>query len=198
MSVADTRRCSASASVRARVNASAAISIACSASNGGAPAAEDIVGERHRLVERAFPQRQPCAEDADRPFVPVAGLAAVRAVGLDGPGQELARHLVAAAHQVDLRERVEHRARRLVELDRAAHVERAVQGVFGAGEVAEAHANLSERPERDGQAVAGPVRLVERDAALGERERLLVAMLEHHHAGLIAADRGQHVVRVDD
>ena len=156
---------------------------------------EDVVGPRDGFVERAPPEGEPRAQDADRPFVPVAGLAAVGAVRLDGARQELAGHFVPAAHQVNLRERVEHRAGRLVELDRAAHVERAVQRVLGARQVAEPHADLAERAERDGQAVAGAVRLVERDAPLGERERLLVAMLEHHHARLVAADRGQHVVR---
>ena len=159
---------------------------------------EDVVGARDRFVERAAAEREPRAEDAHRPFVPLAGLAAVGAVRLAGAGQELAGDLVAAANQVNLRQRVEHRAGRLVELNRAAHVERAVQRVLGAREVAEPHADLSERAERDGQAVAGAVRLVERDAALGQRERLLVAVLEHHHVRLVAADRGQHVVGVDE
>ena len=38
--------------------------------------------------------------------------------------------------------------------------------------------------------------LVQRHAALGERERLLVAVLQHHDARLVAADRGEHVVGV--
>ncbi len=198
MSAADARRCPASDSRPASVSASAAISIACSASKGGAPAAEDVVGPRDGFVERASTEREPRAEDAHRPFVPMAGLAAVGAVRLDGAGQELAGHFVPAAHQVNLRERVEHRAGRLVELDRAPHVERAVQGVLGARQVAEPHADLAERAERDGQSVARAVRLVERDAALGQRERLLVAVLEHHDARLVAAHRGEHVVRVDE
>ena len=99
---------------------------------------------------------------------------------------------------MDLRERVEDGAGRLVELDRAAHVERAVQRLLGPREVAEPDADLAERGERDGQAVARAVRFVQRHAALGERERLLVAVLQHHHVGLVAAHGRQHVVGLDE
>ena len=53
-----------------------------------------------------------------------------------------------------------------------------------------------ERAERDREAVARAVLLVQRHAALGERERLFVAMPQHHDARLVAADRGEHVVGV--
>ena len=95
---------------------------------------------------------------------------------------------------MDLRQRVEDRAGGLVELNRAADLERAMQRFFGARQVAKPHADLSERGERDREPVAGAVRLVKRHAALGERQRLLVAVLEHQHVGLVAADRRQHVV----
>ncbi len=93
---------------------------------------QDLVGARDRLVERAAAQREPRAEHAHRPFVPLAGLAAVGAVRLAGAAEEIARGVVAAADQVNLRQRVEHRAGGLVKLNRAAHLERAVQRVFGA------------------------------------------------------------------
>ena len=99
---------------------------------------------------------------------------------------------------MNLRQRVEHRAGRFVELNRASHLERAVQRVFRAAEIAEAHADLSERGERDGEAVPGAVPFVQRHAALGERQRLLVAVLQHHHARLVAAHRRQHIVGVDE
>jgi hypothetical protein len=97
---------------------------------------------------------------------------------------------------LNLRQRIEHRAGGFVELDRAANLERAVQRVFGAGQVAEADANLAERRQRDGETVARAVRFVQRHAALGERQRLLVAMLQHRHVGLVAADGREHIVGV--
>ena len=141
-----------------------------------------------------LPQREPGAEHPHRPFVPMARLASVGAVRLAGAAEELAGHVVAAANQMNLRERVEHGAGRLVELNRAAHVERAVQRLLGAGEIAETDADLPERGERHREAVTRPVRLVQRHAALGQRERLLVAVLEHHHVRLVAAHGRQHVV----
>ena len=69
-----------------------------------------------------------------------------------------------------------------------------MQRVLRARQIAEPHADLSERRERDGEAVSRSMRFVQRDAALGERQRLLVAVLQHHHVRLVAADRGQHVV----
>ena len=95
---------------------------------------------------------------------------------------------------MNLRERVEDRARRFVELNRTPHFEGAMQRFFGARQVAEPHADLPERRERHGQAMSRPVRFVNRHAALGERQRLLVAMLEHQHVGLVAAHRREHVV----
>ena len=65
-------------------------------------------------------------------------------------------------------------------------------------EVAESDAYLPERAEGDREPVTGTVFLVERDAALGQRQRLFVPVLQHHHAGLVAADRRQHVVGLDE
>ena len=107
-------------------------------------------------------QREARAEHAHRPLVPLAGLTPVGAEGLAGAAEEIARGVVAAANQVNLRQRVEHGAGRFVKLNRAAHFERAVQRVFGAAEIAETHADLAERRERDREAVAGAVRFVQR------------------------------------
>ena len=46
--------------------------------------------------------------------------------------------------------------------------------------------------------MAGSVFLVERQTAFGERERLFVPMLQHHDAGLVAADRPEQIVGVDE
>ena len=98
---------------------------------------------------------------------------------------------------MDLRERVEDGAGCLVELNRAADIERAMQRIFGARKVAQPDANLTERRKRDGQPVARAVRFVERHAPLGESERLLVAVLHHRHVRLVAADKRQHIVGVN-
>ena len=159
---------------------------------------KDLVGQRDGFIEGAPAQREPRAQHADRPLVPLARLPSVRAICLAGLREKVGRLLVVAADHVDLGERVEHGARRLVELNRAAQLERAVQDVVGPVEIAEAHADLAEVAERDGEPVPRSVRLLERDAALGERERLLVAVLHHHDGGLVPADRRQDVVGVDE
>ena len=159
---------------------------------------QDLVGERHRFFERPAPEREPRAEHADRPLVPAARLPPVGAVRVAGARQKLAGRFVAAAYEVNLRQRVEHGAGRLVKLNRAADLERPVERLFGARQIAEAHANLPERAERDRESVARAVLLVQRHAALGERERLLVPVLQHHDARLIAADGGEHVVGMHD
>ena len=160
----------------------------------GSARVQDFVGAGDRVVEIAAPHRQARTQDADRPFVPLAGLPSERAVGVAGARQILGSGLVRAADHVNLREGVEDGAGGLVKLDRAAHVERAVQRVFGAGQVAETDADLAEGGQRDRQAVAGPQAFVQHHAPLGQRERLLVAVLHHHHAGLVAAHGCQDVV----
>ena len=40
------------------------------------------------------------------------------------------------------------------------------------------------------------MRFVQRDAALGERQRLLVVVLQHRDVRLVPADDGEHVVRL--
>jgi hypothetical protein len=128
----------------------------------------------------------------------MAGLAPVRAVRIARAREKIAGGVVASAHQMDLCEGVEDRAARFMELNRASHVERAVQRVLRAAQIAQAHTDLSERRERDGQAVAPAVLLVKRDASLGERERLLVTVLQHRDARLVPAYRRQHVVGMDE
>ena len=69
-----------------------------------------------------------------------------------------------------------------------------VQDLLGALEIAELHEDLSERGQRDGQAVAGAERLVQRDAALGERQRLIVAMAHQRDVRLVVDDAREDVV----
>ena len=71
-----------------------------------------------------------------------------------------------------------------------------MQRVLGADQIAHADADLPERGQRHRQAVARAVGFVQRDAPLRQRERLLVAVLHHHHVRLVAADRGEDVVGV--
>ena len=95
----------------------------------------------------AAPQRHARLEHAHRPLIPAARLR-VLAVGLARPLQAAAGLLVVAANQVNLRQRVEHRAGRLAhELQRAADVERAVERLLGARQVAE-RARRSARARR--------------------------------------------------
>ncbi len=104
-----------------------------------------------------------------------------------------------AANQVDLRERIEHGARRLAhELERTADIERAIERLFRPVQAPEPNADLAERGERHAKAVGRPSALLELDAAVGERQRLLVAVLHQRDVRLIAADRRQHVARFDE
>ncbi len=111
--------------------------------------------------------------------------------------QVFAGALVGAAHQVNLRKGVEDRAGRLVELDRAPHLEASRQDVFGALEVAELDEDLAERGERHRKAMARGQRLVQRDASLGKRERLLVLMPHQRDVRLVVHDAREHVVTLD-
>ena len=112
------------------------------------------VGHRDRLVVRASPDGELHAKHLQRPLEPAHRLRAERTVRIAGLTQILARALVRAAHQVDLRQRVEDRAGRLVELNRTADLERAREDLLGAFEIAKLHVDLSERGQRDGQSVA--------------------------------------------
>ena len=71
------------------------MSVACSASNGGAPACR--ISSARATASSSAPrrEREPRAEHAHRPFVPAAGLAAVGAVGVAGAAEEFARRVVA-------------------------------------------------------------------------------------------------------
>ncbi len=76
-------------------------------------------------------------------------------------------------------------------------VERAVEDLLRSFEVAQLDEDLSERRERDGEAVPGPERLMQADAALRERERLVVAMPHQRDVRLVVHDARQHVVSGD-
>ena len=103
-----------------------------------------------------------------------------------------------AANQVNLRERVEDRARRFAhELQRTPNVERSVQRLFRSLQVAKPHGNLTERGERYPEAVRRARLLLQLDAAFGERERLVVPMLHHRDVCLIAAHGRHHVPCLD-
>ncbi|HZL94079.1 MAG TPA: hypothetical protein VFB99_10560 [Vicinamibacterales bacterium] len=95
---------------------------------------------------------------------------------------------------MNLRERVEHRARRLVELDGAPDFKRASEYLLGAVEVADLNEDLAKRRECDGEAVTRSERLMQRDTALGEREGLIVAMLHQCHVRLVVHDPREHIV----
>ena len=99
----------------------------------------DVGRQRQRRSRLPAPQREPRLEHLQRPLIPARRLRSVLAVGFARLLQAAARGLVLAADQVDLRQRVEHRAGRLAhELQRAAHVERAVERLLGALEAARA------------------------------------------------------------
>ena len=103
------------------------------------------------------------------------------------------------ANQVNLGERVKNAARRFPhEVKRTAHVERAIESVFRAFELADADANLAKGGERDPQPVRCSRLLLQLDAALGKSQRLFVAVLHERHVRLVSAYGRQHVARFDD
>ena len=79
--------------------------------------------------------------------------------------------------------------------DLAAHVERAIQDLLGAFQIAQLHEDLAERRQRDGQAMSGAERLVQAHAAFGKRQRVIVAMPHQHDVRLVVHDSREHVVR---
>ena len=158
----------------------------------------DLVGDRERFVGLAAPRREARADHAQRPLIPAARVASVGAVGFGRLPQVLRGVFVVAAHQRHLRQRVVDRAGRLVELHRAADIERAVQHGVGAIEIADAHADLSERRERNGEAGALSKSLVQVDRALGERERLFVAVANQRDVRLVAVDRREHIIGLEN
>jgi hypothetical protein len=156
--------------------------------------AHDFVGDLERRVGRTATNRESGADDPDRPLVPLAGLPAVRAVGIGCALQILGSAFVVATHQRHLGEGVVDGAGRLVEAHRAARFERAVKHRVGPRKVAHAHADLTERTENHRRYHERPERLDERDGALGLRQRLIVTMLDQRHVGLVDANAREHVV----
>ena len=82
----------------------------------------ECFGLGDRFVVGATANRQFHTKHLQRPLVPPHRLCAVRAIRLAGLSEVVAGTLVRAAHEVDLRQRVEDRAGRLFELHRAADV----------------------------------------------------------------------------
>ena len=97
---------------------------------------------------------------------------------------------------MNLRQRVEDRTRRLVEEQRPPHLEGALQHCFRTRQGAEMDADLAERRERHGEPVPGGELFVKCDAALGQSERLVVAVPHHRDVGLVAADDREDIIRV--
>ena len=123
----------------------------------------DLVGPRDRLVERAAPQREPRAEHAHRPFVPLARLPAVGAVRVARAAEELAGDVVARRESGESARACRRRRRSSRETESGCAPSSARCSASSARvEIAEPHADLSERRQRDRQAVAGAVRLVQR------------------------------------
>jgi hypothetical protein len=153
-----------------------------------------LLGHRQRFVVRAPPDRHLDAEDLGSPFVPPHDLGAIRPEGLARLAKVVGGALVGAAHQVDLRKRVEDGAGGLAKLNGTAQVERAREDLLGPLEIAELHEDLAKRRQRDRQSVPRTERLVNGDAALGKRERLIVMMAEERDVRLIVDDAGEHIV----
>ena len=80
-----------------------------------------------------------------------------------------------------------------MKLHRAADVEGAVQRLLGAAEIPDPHVNLPQRRQRDAEAVRRAGLPLELDAALGQRQGLVVAMLQRGDVRLIAVNRRQDV-----
>jgi hypothetical protein len=73
-----------------------------------------------------------------------------------------------------------------------------VERFLGAAQVTKPHADLAERGERDAEPVWCPGLFLQLDAALGQRQRLIVPVLHQGDVCLVAANRGEHVAGVDD
>ena len=134
-----------------------------------------------------------------RPLIPASGLRSVLAVRFARLEQAAIGLLVLTADQVDLGQRVEDGAGRLAhELQRAAHVERAIERLFRAVEAAQADADLAERCERHAKPVRRAAILLQLHAALGQRQRLFVPVLHQRDVGLVAAHGREHVAGLDE
>ena len=156
-----------------------------------------FTSECERRIRLTTTKRQPRFENLQRPLIPPARFRAVLAVGFARLLQVAARRVVIASDQMNLRERVEHTARRLAhELHRAANVERPIERLLGALQAAQPHANLPERGERDSQTVRSARFFLQLHAAFRERQRLLVTMLHQRDVCLVAADGGDDVLRI--
>jgi hypothetical protein len=82
-------------------------------------------------------------------------------------------------------------------LQRTSDVQRAVERLFRPIQAAKAHADLSEGRQGHSEAVRRTAALLQFDAPLCQRQRLLVTMLHERNIGLVAADGREHVARLD-
>ena len=78
-----------------------------------------------------------------------------------------------------------------------SYFQRPMEHVSRTGERAKTDGDLAERGQRHRQAVSGRILFVQRYAAFGQLQRLLVAMADHRDVGLIAARDRDHVVGAD-
>ena len=154
----------------------------------------EVIGHHERFVEFPLADRELDAQHFERPFVPPHGLRAVGAICLAGVTKVLTGPLVGAAHQMNLRERVEDGARGFMKLDGTADFQRAREDAFRTLELPKLHEDLAERRECDGQAVTRAERLVQRHASLGKRQRLIVLVAHQRHVRLVVDDAREHVI----
>jgi hypothetical protein len=157
----------------------------------------DLGGDRERLRGITTAQGHARFEHSNGPLIPATRLGPVLAVRLPRSLQTATRFFVIASNEMDLRQRVEDSPGRLAhELQWTANVERAVERPLRSRQVSETNADLTERRERDSQAMRRARLFLQLDTALRERHRLVVTMLHHRHVGLVPADGGDHVASV--
>ena len=163
-------------------------------SGGRAGHARDFLGLPEAVLEVSPAQREAREQEPDRPLVPATRLPAEAAVHIRRLSEVLLGAVPGASHQVNLGERIEDGAGRLVELERAPDGQRAVQDVLGEFEVSLAHADLPERGQRDGKAVRGPGRFMEGHGAVGQRAGLFELVAHQRDDCLVAAHQREHVI----
>src|SRR5262249_52311086 len=81
--------------------------------------------------------------------------------------------------------------------DRTAELQCPVENLFRTLEITNLYADLSERCERDRQAMPRADFLVDGHTALGEGKRLLMTVAHEGHVRLVVHDAREHVVGFD-
>ena len=84
-----------------------------------------------------------------------------------------------------------------MKLNGAADLQRSVEHFLCACELAEPHENLTERRERDRQAAAGAELFLQGRASFGERQGLLVTVLNQRDVGLVVTDDAENVLSLN-